>query len=323
MRLEQRRYATFEKKNALDKDTFSALAPVISAPKGSDAILRFGAMNEVSRVADPHRYVKLTVFSPSPPLIPYITDFWVYDIPSPVHACEPAMVSILPDVFPFACFLCGSSLYTAHKYKIDTMPRTESDVQTFSQCFETQGELAGMAVRFTPWGLSHFLPYSADVFAEIQVDFSNIFPLRAIEELESNLLHQSSPQARVRCVETFLMEHIREHTINPLIVALTQSIVRDGGQARIADLARDFALSERTLERRFRRVIGVTPKKYARRVRLQNAFRHYAQCRLWSNTAQLAGYFDQAHLIRECHDMLGLSPEAVFSSPLNQTVQMF
>lgn len=180
-----------------------------------------------------------------------------------------------------------------------------------------------MAARFTSWGLSHFLPESAEDFADIRVDCRDIFPQSAVEELESHLFQLPSAPARVGCVEAFLLTHLHNPAIDPLTMAVTQSIVRDGGQRPIGELTRDFELSERTLERRFRRIIGVTPKKYARVVRLQNAMRQHSQCRSWAETAQVAGYFDQAHLIRECQDMLGVSPEAVFSAPLNQTARAF
>lgn len=280
-------------------------------------------MEEISCASNSNCHVTLEVFRPSLPLKPYITDLWAYDIPAAAHVGEPARLTVLPDVFPFACFMCGDPLYAAHKYQSCTTRSAISGFQSFRFNLVCQGNLTGVAVRFTSWGLSHFLPGSAEDFVDMRVDCRDIFPQSAVEELESHLFHLPSAPARVRCVEAFLLTHLRNPAIDHLTLAVTQSIVRDGGQRPIGELTRDFELSERTLERRFRRVIGVTPKKYARVVRLQNAIRQHAQHRSWAEIAQVTGYFDQAHLIRECQDMLGVSPGAVFSAPLTQTARAF
>ena len=284
---------------------------------------RVGTTEEACCAGRFNRRIRLEVFRPSPALAPYITHLWVYDIPIAAHVGEPVMLTVLPDVFTFACFLCGDPLQVAHKHQIYTSRSAVSGFRTLRFDILGHGDLTGVAVRFTSWGLRHFLPGSAEAFADSRVACRDIFPCSAIEDLESKLFHLPFAHARVRCVEKFLLTQLRNSTIDRLTCAVAQSIVRDGGQSPLSQLACDFELSERTLERRFRRAIGVGPKKYARVVRLQNAFRQRAACRSWADIAQTAGYFDQAHLIRECRDMVGVAPETVFASPPSQTAQAF
>ena len=84
------------------------------------------------------------------------------------------------------------------------------------------------------------------------------------------------------------------------------------GLLSIAGLARDAGIGIRQLQRRFRRVVGLLPKEYARirrlRSTLEAALRGEA---CWSAVAYELGYADQSHLIHEVGDLTGLTPAAV------------
>src|SRR5204862_6925654 len=84
-----------------------------------------------------------------------------------------------------------------------------------------------------------------------------------------------------------------------------------GRVQRIQDVVRDFGASERTVERRFRRAVGVAPKLFARVLRLQDALRLREQQVAWSELALDAGYYDQSHLIRDARQLFGASPQAL------------
>lgn len=69
-------------------------------------------------------------------------------------------------------------------------------------------------------------------------------------------------------------------------------------------------LSPRQLRRRFRTEAGIGPKLLARMVRLQGFIR-LAEDRPRESTARLAleaGYYDQAHLIRDFRELAGTTP---------------
>jgi AraC-like DNA-binding protein len=76
----------------------------------------------------------------------------------------------------------------------------------------------------------------------------------------------------------------------------------------VSMLAADVGWSERHLQSRFRGHFGVTPKGARRVVRLQKALRALEAGLPATDAASLAGYCDQAHLIREVKAMTGLTP---------------
>lgn len=97
---------------------------------------------------------------------------------------------------------------------------------------------------------------------------------------------------------------------------LVQDVVRDmlrrAPDVRVAAIARDHGVSERTLQRAFRRHVGVGPKWVLRRYRL-----HTAADRIGAEGADdLAGlayelgYADQAHFANDFRRAIGLQPTA-------------
>jgi transcriptional regulator GlxA family with amidase domain len=78
----------------------------------------------------------------------------------------------------------------------------------------------------------------------------------------------------------------------------------------VSDLARACAASPRRLERAFAREVGVRPKLFARIARL-NAFLERLgdpQRARMVDLALEAGYFDQAHLLRDFRTLAGRTP---------------
>jgi AraC-like DNA-binding protein len=82
------------------------------------------------------------------------------------------------------------------------------------------------------------------------------------------------------------------------------------GRARIDSLVERSGMSARHFQRRFTAQVGLSPKHYARTIRFDAALlaHHDAPSKPWTEIVQEAGYFDQAHFVRECHALVGLAP---------------
>ncbi|MDD2770020.1 MAG: AraC family transcriptional regulator, partial [Methylococcus sp.] len=184
--------------------------------------------------------------------------------------------------------------------------------QTHRFDLECLGMMAGVTVRLTPWGLHAFLGDAVGAVAEIRADCGDLFPLAAVRELEDRLFDLKSPSARASCVENFLLARLRDQPMDELARAACLKLAHSGGALPIKTLTRNFGLSERTLVRRFQNAIGTTPKKYARILRLRDAVHLHSKLSSWTEIAYAAGYCDQSHLIRDCQDIYGASPETLF-----------
>ena len=104
----------------------------------------------------------------------------------------------------------------------------------------------------------------------------------------------------------------------PPFVLAVLDVIREHHCYRVADLSHRTGLTERTLERRFRDELGVTPKFAARLIRVQRANEALSTgTRTAAVVAGEFGFSDQAHLCGETRRLLGHSPtEDRFQPPV-------
>ncbi|KPF91568.1 AraC family transcriptional regulator [Novosphingobium sp. AAP83] len=84
----------------------------------------------------------------------------------------------------------------------------------------------------------------------------------------------------------------------------------------VAQLADDFGVEQRRLERIVRRDFGMTPKQVLRRARALDMASHLRGVADQDEAEELAlRYYDQSHLIREFTAMFGMSPRQFVEKP--------
>ncbi|XXU85776.1 helix-turn-helix domain-containing protein [Sorangium sp. So ce1099] len=86
----------------------------------------------------------------------------------------------------------------------------------------------------------------------------------------------------------------------------------EGGEVRVEGVADRLGVTARHLRRAFLENIGIGPKEFARAVRLQRAVRMASTSCDWARIAADTGYYDQAHLIADFRQLVGLTPGAFF-----------
>jgi len=181
------------------------------------------------------------------------------------------------------------------------------------------GNHAVLLATFTPVGANAFLRPSLEEFAGTTTDLAGI--LGRPEELDR--LHEQLAEARnhgrrVKLLEDFLLARVRVSGPDPLIAAAVAWFEQGSEAKRIDDLTRYIGLSQSALERRFRRIVGVSPKKYAFLVRLRRAVRLRATGVDLTTVAHAAGYFDQSHFIKDFRRATGSAPNTFYrQSPVD------
>ena len=83
---------------------------------------------------------------------------------------------------------------------------------------------------------------------------------------------------------------------------------------RVKHVAGRLGVTERHLRRVFQESVGLTPKDYLRIQRLGRVLRASRGGVNWAQLAVEAGYYDQAHMIGEFREFIGLSPSAYVES---------
>jgi len=91
--------------------------------------------------------------------------------------------------------------------------------------------------------------------------------------------------------------------------ALVAQIKADPGVTKVDQLPAITGMSVRTVQRYFQRYLGVSPKWFIRRCRLQRAIDLLGSVgQAGADIAAHLGYADQAHFIKDFGDMIGLTP---------------
>lgn len=131
--------------------------------------------------------------------------------------------------------------------------------------------------------------------------------------LEEQLCEAATAAARINVTEQFLISRLEEKEQDPLVLSALSLIHTHKGNIRISELAKQLHSSQSPLEKRFRKIVGASPKKFASIVRLKNAMAQYKPGVPLSGIGYEAGFYDQAHFIKEFKTFTGETPENYFS----------
>ncbi len=167
-----------------------------------------------------------------------------------------------------------------------------------------------VGVHFRPWGLAPFLPVPAAELCDRPATVEQIWGPPATAELRRRLAVADAPHDMLTLLEEELVRRMR--AINGLDVVrhMSSAIAETGGAVPIGDLGPAARASSTYLAKRFKEIIGVTPKRLARSYRFTAAVLalDVAAPLDWGDVAAGAGYFDQAHFVHEFREYSGLTP---------------
>ncbi|MGW2151361.1 helix-turn-helix domain-containing protein [Nonomuraea bangladeshensis] len=161
-----------------------------------------------------------------------------------------------------------------------------------------------------PWGLAPFLPMPAAELCDRPVTVEQVWGRAAIAELRERLAAADGPYEMLTLLERELMRRLRETAGLELVRRTSGVIAATSGAVAIGGLSVAAGVSSTHLARRFKELVGVTPKRLARTHRFAaTVFAIDPAGPIdWGELAGGAGYFDQAHFGHEFRAFTGLTP---------------
>src|SRR5262245_32094063 len=165
---------------------------------------------------------------------------------------------------------------------------------------QLHGTVKVVAARLFAWGAMALLHDSVDTLTN-EVTAMGAPWDALIESLKSSVVRGEYEQAANALQEFLLQQAVLRNYDLKLIQTAAKILHHTKGECRIADLADYCQVSVRQLERGFRRVIGTSPKVFARTVRFEQAQRRlmFDPDADLTELAYECGYFDQAHFIKD------------------------
>lgn len=247
---------------------------------------------------------------PSARLANFIKCFWALEYSGSTDV-EP----VLPDGCPEIVFNLSDRflrLHTAH----DELQPTALFAGQMSRSISIRptGNVKLFGVRFHPAGALPLVRFPLSEITDRIIDLTSACG-RIGEELECRISEAISFPERAAIFESFFASELAaRNNTDPIAAYATDTIIEGRGLHSISSVSTRIGISDRRLERRFKRAVGVSPKTFSRIVRFQavvNAVQ-LSEAPNMLDTALSFGYYDQSHLIRDFREFSGDSPSAYF-----------
>ncbi|WP_034059480.1 helix-turn-helix domain-containing protein [Lacinutrix jangbogonensis] len=125
-----------------------------------------------------------------------------------------------------------------------------------------------------------------------------------------------SGENSLKALEELIKEQpleINNHTEN--VDRALAIINQNGGQISINNLLEKIPVSQKTLETKFKQMVGLTPKKYARLYRFCLLIKKYNEKKLkFKDLVEMHNFHDSSHFTKEFKYFMNQSPKAYFKN---------
>jgi len=248
-------------------------------------------------------------YIPSPPLNAYIDDFYYLDGPAPYQHLK---------TFP------APSLHLMVNFGHAFHVRQSDQAQPFATC--TQSWWVGMfstyhivdwppsvqffGIHFKPGGAAPFLQFPLSELHNQVVALDAIWG-RFAAEIREQLDDAPTTQAAFARLEHLLLARLRQEPHGwDLVQYALGKIVHQHGALSIRELSDQIGISQNHLNTQFKRMIGLSPKDFARLSRFFHVLRSIdpLQSVDWTLIAHQSGFYDQPHFNKDFATFTGQSP---------------
>lgn len=165
-------------------------------------------------------------------------------------------------------------------------------------------------VEFKPGGAYPFLHIPLSELHNQVVSLDTLWGTFAAD-IRERLAAAPTIRAGLLLLEELLLARLGEtpHGFSVVQYAIGE-IARQHGVLSIAALSDSIGISQKHLIAQFKRLVGVTPKQFARMYRLQQVLRSIDPAHLttWTQVAHQYGYYDQPHFNKDFEAFTGHSP---------------
>lgn len=240
--------------------------------------------------------------NPSTTLVPQVVSVWATSWN--LAPDEPVIVPVVPNC-------CVSLVFEQNMAYSDLITAKIVGPMKSAFMWRITGAGSTFGATFAPGG---FYPYFGKSVRELMGNtLSFIDYFGDLGQKTTNLIMDSNDFVfRKNTLEKFLLERFSDGLPNKAQDAMKMfSFIRNASACmNICDLQAEFSCSERTIQRLFDEVIGLSPKVVIRTLRFQDALKGVLASNIesWADFAASLGYSDQAHFIREFREITGCTP---------------
>ncbi|SJZ75139.1 response regulator transcription factor [Sediminibacterium ginsengisoli] len=175
--------------------------------------------------------------------------------------------------------------------------------------FKSSAGIGTILVYFTETGFARFSSLPVHELFNLSVSLHDIFDKSMIAATEEKLAFAITDRQRLDIVAHFLLSQLKNTGEDQLVTEAARLITESKGSIRIKELHQRLFISQSPLEKRFRKIVGTSPKKFASIIRFNTVLNKLGNPESLTDTGYENNYFDQAHFIKDFKQYTGTTPE--------------
>lgn len=239
-------------------------------------------------------------------LLPYVQDILVFE---EENQNAETVLPFFADGFPGIVFnVAPNGLYLQHKNKklseIFLYGQTINPIKLY-----VKGRYKMIVFQMFPFAVRILLDIEPKILNDDCFDLTGL--LEQNRQFK-NLKETDKTKRQIEIVSSFLESIVQNSPINPdeSILLAINLILQFKGKVSVSELRNKLFLTERTLERRFVKEVGVTPKVFCKIIQFQNSLMEVTndESNHLTNIAYGNGFSDQSHFIKTFKKYTGLTP---------------
>ena len=245
-------------------------------------------------------------------LADYVDKMANWEIACPDQA-EALTIKFIPAAAPMLLIHYRGTPFTS-TWQFGSRGFSQPEYHHFATMYQTgvvvsrpRGPVGVIGIRLRPETAASLLGERMQYFLDARIGLDDLFGTRRVSLLVEMLAEARTSAERFACVETFLAANLRERRGNP-VACRAAGLLRQSPQLRIGSLAARLDVSERHLSRTFQGMFGMSPKQFARVARIESAWSVRSQGASWADVAYAARFTDQAHMINDFTEIVGVPP---------------
>jgi AraC-like DNA-binding protein len=253
--------------------------------------------------------MKLETYIPCDALKPFVRSLIISE------STEEKTYTILPDTYLVIGFQYKGKLTYVDKDKEVLLSRSGiTGLRDSFRIFKNSPGIGTVLVYFKEAGATTFFKEPLHELFRESLSLDNFMLRSELLLLEEQLCEATTDKKRIDVVEQFLISKITHTEPDKLVLTALSLIHKSKGNIRIKELMEQLHISQSPLEKRFRKAVGTSPKKFASIVRMKNLLQQYDPSNSLTDLGYEAGFYDQAHFIKTFKNFTGDTPENFFAT---------
>ena len=244
-------------------------------------------------------------FIPISELKPYVKFFTI------IECNDERQNNIMPDTSIVMAFrLRGEVIVPGHSNTVLPLS-TISGIRKNNRLIHYSKNAVNLLIHFKEGAAAAFFKTPLHELADSNTSLDLLMPSSLITEMEECLAETDNYTQQITIAEKFLLSLLKPSS-DQVITHAIKTIHETTGTLPVNELAKSLFISQDVFEKRFRRIVGTTPKQYSKIVRMQHAIKTHDASNNLTGLAYSAGYFDQSHFIKDFKAFTGQTPHQFF-----------